>query len=182
MPFNLSPSRGFDTSARARFTNKACRINKSVFVSPDKCSGHSALLPFFYGLCAGGICDFCSACSFTGRLAVVGQVDTPSHAASNGISAVGVIDGARRRMDMAPSAPLYDGSGAYFDRPCGRSFFTQRPPHPDLVGGIQLAASPANTQGRRGISPAGPACCLVSHLAGGAFSTGHGGGGSRKRT
>ena len=28
MPFNLSPSRGFDTSARARFTNKACRINK----------------------------------------------------------------------------------------------------------------------------------------------------------
>ena len=27
MPFNLSPSRGFDTSARARFTNKACRIN-----------------------------------------------------------------------------------------------------------------------------------------------------------
>ena len=29
MPFNLSPSRGFDTSARARFTNKACRINKA---------------------------------------------------------------------------------------------------------------------------------------------------------
>lgn len=28
MPFNLSPSRGFDTSVRARFTNKACRINK----------------------------------------------------------------------------------------------------------------------------------------------------------
>ena len=28
MPFNLSPSRGFDTSARARFTNKACRINR----------------------------------------------------------------------------------------------------------------------------------------------------------
>lgn len=30
MPFNLSPSRGFDTSARARFTNKACRINISI--------------------------------------------------------------------------------------------------------------------------------------------------------
>ena len=30
MPFNLSPSRGFDTSARARFTNKACRINKAL--------------------------------------------------------------------------------------------------------------------------------------------------------
>ena len=30
MPFNLSPSRGFDTSARARFTNKACRINKVI--------------------------------------------------------------------------------------------------------------------------------------------------------
>ena len=30
MPFNLSPSRGFDTSARARFTNKACRINSSI--------------------------------------------------------------------------------------------------------------------------------------------------------
>ena len=29
MPFNLSPSRGFDTSARARFTNKACRINNA---------------------------------------------------------------------------------------------------------------------------------------------------------
>ena len=30
MPFNLSPSRGFDTSARARFTNKACRINNAL--------------------------------------------------------------------------------------------------------------------------------------------------------
>ena len=29
MPFNLNPSRGFDTSARARFTNKACRINNA---------------------------------------------------------------------------------------------------------------------------------------------------------
>ena len=34
MPFNLSPSRGFDTSARARFTNKACRINRSK----DQCA------------------------------------------------------------------------------------------------------------------------------------------------
>ena len=33
MPFNLSPSRGFDTSARARFTNKACRINSRGIVS-----------------------------------------------------------------------------------------------------------------------------------------------------
>ena len=32
MPFNLSPSRGFDTSARARFTNKACRINSEMQV------------------------------------------------------------------------------------------------------------------------------------------------------
>ncbi len=38
MSFNLSPSRGFDTSARARFTNKACRINKTAPLAIESAS------------------------------------------------------------------------------------------------------------------------------------------------
>ena len=48
MPFNLSPSRGFDTSARARFTNKACRINKhSQRTFKDETTGETRYIDEF---------------------------------------------------------------------------------------------------------------------------------------
>lgn len=45
MPFNLSPSRGFDTSARARFTNKACRINRRTPASLSNGKASHGSLP-----------------------------------------------------------------------------------------------------------------------------------------
>ena len=45
MPFNLSPSRGFDTSARARFTNKACRINSTCTAGRARAQWTRSQLP-----------------------------------------------------------------------------------------------------------------------------------------
>ena len=109
MPFNLSPSRGFDTSARARFTNKACRINSWVFGLINAVAVLIIACP-----CALGLATPMSVMVATGRAATqgvlfrdAGAIEKMREVDTLIVDKTGTLTEGKPAFDTAVAAPGY---------------------------------------------------------------------------